>query len=200
MTKAAAMTVQDFRGRLAELNAMQTRIPRELAIGEERLREARDRARMARQHVIRIRALAEIGESAPSELKAAEHASRLAAESEREAEDRLGAITEKLPALAAAIADTTEGYRAQRAPELIEAGERVADRIERAWAELEAALRDGDAIATEISTDLVTVTNAHGFSAIDSRIPASLPAVLGFGTHGKVFKLAERWRTLRERV
>jgi hypothetical protein len=188
-----------FRARLTELHQMQTRIPHDLASAEERLIAARERAREARGNVIRIRALAEIGEASAAELKAIEHASRLAAESEREADDRLATISEKLPALAAAIANSTESYRAERAPELIEAGERVAGRIERAFAELEAAFKDGDALAAEITTDFTTVRNAHGFVAIDNRV-AALPAVLGFGTYGKLFKLAERWRALRGKV
>jgi hypothetical protein len=77
----------------------------------------------------------------------------------------------------------------------------VADRIEKAWSELLQAFQDGEALAAEMSTDYVSVTNAHGYVALDRRfIPSSLPAVLGFGTHGKVFKLAERWRALRGKV
>ncbi len=51
-----------------------------------------------------------------------------------------------------------------------------------------------------MSTDFVSVTNAHGYTAIDKRIPHELPAVLAFGTHGKIFKLAERWRAMRGKV
>jgi hypothetical protein len=176
---------------------MQARIPYDLASAEERLIAARERAREARQNAIRLRAQVEIGNASPAELKAAEHASRTAAEVEREAEDRLGTIMEKLPSLAAAIADTTEAYRSERAPALIADGERVADRIERAFAELEAALRDGEALANEITADFTTTMNAHGFSAIDKRIPHALPGALAFGTHGKIYKAAERWRALR---
>src|SRR5690349_15707605 len=114
--KAATMTVEDLRARLSELYEMQGQIPSELRNAEARLAVARDADRFARQNVIRIRALAEIGQVPHSELKAAEHAAGTAAEQLRDAEDRIGSVTEKLPALAAAIADTTEAYRAQRLP------------------------------------------------------------------------------------
>jgi hypothetical protein len=60
------------------------------------------------------------------------------------------------------------------------------------------SFEEGEAIATEMSTDFVTVTNGHGFSAIDRRIPAGLPAALGFGK--QIVKLAERWRALRGKI
>src|SRR5687768_8253835 len=108
MAKVAMMTVEDLRARLGELYEMQAQIPNELQEAEKQLKAARDADRFARQNVIRIRALAEIGQVPGSDLKAAEHAAGTAAEQLRDAEDRLGSVTEKLPALAAAIADTTE--------------------------------------------------------------------------------------------
>lgn len=189
-----------FRARLAELNTMQSRIPYELAAAEEALTQARDAHRFARQNVVRTRALAEIGEAAPGDLKAAEHAARLATESEREAEDRLAAIVEKLPALAAAIADTTDAYRSGRLPSLLASAKDVAERMERAWTALLAACAEGNALHEEIERDYLDFTTVHAFQRFDNRIPHALPALLGYGKFNDIPKLAERWRELREKI
>jgi hypothetical protein len=52
MSTVVASTTEQFRARLGELMAMQSRIPYDLAAAEERLIAARDRAREARQSVI----------------------------------------------------------------------------------------------------------------------------------------------------
>jgi hypothetical protein len=200
MAKAATMTVEDLRARLAELYQMQGQIPNELQEAEARLTAARDADRFARQNVIRIRALAEIGQVPHSELKTAEHAAGTAAEQFRDAEDRLASVTEKLPALAAALADTREAYRAQRLPALLANANDVAERIDRAWTALLGAFEDADMLHAEIDRDFHDLTTVHGFVKYDRRIPHTLPALVGFGRHKDIPKLAERWRELREKL
>jgi predicted nucleic acid-binding Zn-ribbon protein len=199
MAKAATMTVEDLRARLAELYAMQAQIPNELQEAEARLTAARDADRFSRQNVIRIRALAQIGQVPGSDLKAAEHAAGTAAEQLRDAEDRLASVTEKLPALAAALADTTEAYRAQRLPALLATSKDVAERIDQAWSALLAAFAEGDALDAEIGRDFFEFVTVHGFTKFDRRV-GTLPALLGFGTHKDIPRLAERWRELREKI
>jgi predicted nucleic acid-binding Zn-ribbon protein len=199
MAKAATMSVEDLRARLAELYETQAQIPNELQEAENRLKAARDADRFARQNVIRIRALVEIGQVPQSELKAAEHAAGTAAEQLRDAEDRIGSATEKLPALAAAIADTTEAYRAQRLPALLATSKDVAERIDQAWSALLAAFAEGDALHAEIERDFFEFVTVHGFTRFDSRV-GSLPALLGFGTHKEIPRLAASWRELREKI
>jgi hypothetical protein len=62
---------------------------------------------------------------------------------------------------------------ARSAPALIEAGEPVADRIEHAWPDMEAAFKEGKAPSTEMSGEVTALQNVHGAHDFTGALRAS---------------------------